>query len=681
MAVTVTSSTPTTGTLSAAGVGSGLDVSGLVSKLMDVENRKLTAIDTQKSSYQSKLSAYGQVKSALATFQSALASLKNPAALSAVSAKSSDATYVGASVNGKAVGGAYAVQVTQLAKAAKLASDGFVSTGTTVGTGTLTFDFGTFAGGIFASNGNGAKTVTIGTGEQTLSGIRDAVNAAGIGVTATIVNDGSASGNRIVFTSTATGAANSLKVTTADSDGNNVDAAGLSQLAFDPAATAGTGRNMTQKVAAQDAKLTIDGIDVVKPSNSITDAIDGLTLTLVKETTGTGVSLTVASDTSAPTKAVNDMVTAYNTLIGTLRGLTKYDTSTQKGSVLTGDSLVRSVQSRINGLLGNAVDGLPTDGSVSNSLWQAGVSFKADGTLSVDATKLASLAARPDGIARLFASIGKATDGSVSVAATGTATKAGTYSLAITQLATQGNLAGSDVANLSIAAGVNDQLDITIDGVAATVKLTPGTYASADALAAEVQSKINGATAIANTAGRVTVTNSGGVLTLTSARYGSASKVALQGNAASSVIGSAAVATTGLDVAGTIDGMAGMGSGQTLKAAIGSAAEGLQLAVAGGALGNRGTVTFSRGYATAIDATIADMLDADGAVTNRTVGINKSIADLDKQRTAMAARLAVVQAHYQKQFSALDTMLGTMQTTSSFLTQQLAALPKINTSG
>ena len=178
-------------------------------------------------------------------------------------------------------------RVNSLAQAHKIASTGFASTNDAVGSGTLTFSFGSFDGATFTANADApAKSVTILPGQNTLSGIRDAVNAAGIGVTATIVNDGSPSGNRLVFSSTATGAAMSLKVGVADDDATHTDTAGLSRLAYDPAAAVGAGRNMEQKVAAQNASLTIDGIAISKASNTVTDAIEGVTLHLAKAEPG-----------------------------------------------------------------------------------------------------------------------------------------------------------------------------------------------------------------------------------------------------------------------------------------------------------------------------------------------------------------------------------------------------------
>ena len=279
--------TNSSGTLSSPGIGSGLDVNGIVSKLMAVESQPLNDLNTQEAAYQAKISAYGSVKSALSTFQTALSSLTDPTSFQSLSATVGATGVLAASAAAPAVAGNYSIEVTQLAQAQKLASSGFASTNTVVGTGTLTFDFGTFDGTTYTPNGaTGSQTVTIGSGQGTLAGIRDAVNAANIGVTATIVNDGSANGNRLVFTSTNSGASNSIRVSVADADGNNTDTSGLSQLAYNPSAAVGAGKNLVQNVAAQNALLNIDGIAVSKPTNTITDAIQGVTLNLQSTNVG-----------------------------------------------------------------------------------------------------------------------------------------------------------------------------------------------------------------------------------------------------------------------------------------------------------------------------------------------------------------------------------------------------------
>src|SRR6266545_835109 len=173
--------TTSTTSLASPGVGSGLDVTGIVGKLMEVEKRPLTLMDKQISTSQSKISAYGTLKSALSTLQSSLASLRTAAGFRTLAATVSDSALLTTSVGSTAVAGNYSVEVSALAQAHKIASAGFANTSDTVGTGSLTFDFGAFDGVAFASSGTGAKTVTIGAGQSSLAGIRDAVNAASIG--------------------------------------------------------------------------------------------------------------------------------------------------------------------------------------------------------------------------------------------------------------------------------------------------------------------------------------------------------------------------------------------------------------------------------------------------------------------------------------------------------------------
>ena len=672
----------TTPTLSSPGIGSGLDVSGIVSKLMAVESQPLTDLATQEASVQARISAYGSIKSALASFQSALKALSGPQLFGALSASVGDSDVLSATATRGAIAGSYAIEVQQLAQAQKIVSTGWAQTSDVVGSGTLIFEFGSFASTTFAPNTDaGARTVTIGAGQNTLAGIRDAVNAASIGVTATIVNDGSASGDRLVFTASSSGAANSLRVTAADADGNNVDVAGLSQLAYDPAATAGSGRNMTQKVAAQDALLSIDGIDITKSTNTISDAIEGVKLDLHAANIGSPTALTLTADTARAASAVQDLVKAYNDLGATLTNLSKYDAPNKRASVLTGDSTVRIIDSRVRGLLGNALSGINGVNGSFNTLSQIGISFHSDGTLALDTSKLsAAMTSNLNGVSSVFAAIAKADDALIGATASGDKLKPGSYAVNISQLATQGKIVGSAAAGLTITAGVNDQLVVSVDGTTTTISVPAGTYADASALASAVKSAINGASAMTQAGASVAVTQAAGLLTITSARYGAISSVAAIGSAASTVLGGSATATQGVDIAGTIGGVAATGSGQTLSGATGSALDGLSLQVTAGATGARGNVSYTKGFAAQLDSLVTQMLDADGIVSAGTDGMNKQIKDIDHRRDELQRRLTLVEANYRAQFTALDTLLGSMSATSTYLQQQLANLPKITSS-
>lgn len=660
----------TSGSLASPGVGSGLDVNAIVGKLMAVESRGLTVLAAREASYQARITAFGSLKGGLSALQSALSGLLDARSMKTTTASIADASLATATAGSAAVPASYSVRVSVLAQAHKIASTGFSSPAAAVGSGTLTFSFGSFDGTSFTANADApAQSVTIGPGQGTLAGIRDAVNAAGIGVTATIVNDGSASGNRLVFSSAATGAANSLKVSVADADGTHSDTSGLSQLAYDPAAAAGSGRNMEQKAAAQNASLTVDGIAISKATNTITDAIEGVTLNLVKANPEATTTLAVTADTSNVAKSVAAFVKAYNDLSASINGLTKYDGANKKAAVLTGDSAPRIVQSQLRTILGTALTG---SGLAMTSLSQVGVAFKADGTLGLDSAKLnAAMANDAAGVGRLFAAVATASDSLVTVAATGSKMTQGTYEVAISRLATQGRVAGSTAADLTVVAGVNDALAVTVDGVAAEVTIAAGTYASTAAMAAELQSKINGASALAATGARVRVSEAAGVLTLTSPTYGSASTVAVAGTAAPGLFGTAVV-TDGVDVAGTIGGASGTGSGQTLTS---NGTDGLTLVVAGGDIGPRGEVVYTQGFAWKLNQALTSLLGGDGIVSASTGGISRRIQDLAGQREALQAKLDKVQERYLAQFRALDRMIGSMNVTSSYLTQQLANLP------
>jgi flagellar hook-associated protein 2 len=662
--------------ISAAGIGSNLDVDGIVSQLMAVERQQLTLMAKRETDYQAKLSAYGTLKGALASFQTVMKGMADGTKFQALTASPGDASILTATANAtnKAVPGSYSIEVQQLAQQQKIRSDGFASTASVVGSGTLTIQYGSYDSGSNSFTLNSAKsaqTVVIDPSNNPLAGVRDAINTANIGVSATIINDGTS--NRLVLTAKDTGAASSIKITTTDSDGVNLDAAGLSRLAFDPTAAAGSGKNLTEVQAAQDAKLVIDGIAISKGSNIVTDAIEGVTLNLLKSSIGTPTTLAVARDSAGIKASVEAFVKSYNNVNQTLSDLSSYNAAAKKGGILQGDSAALSIQTRIRATLSAAVGGV--SGGI-DSLSQIGVAFQKDGSLALDSTKLqTALDNGFDGIAGLFAVRGTPTDSLVSYGGATNKTAAGNYAVAVTQLAAQGSLIGSQAAGLGIIAGVNDQLNINVDGVAVSVTLAAGTYASADALAAEVQSKLNGAAGLMGAGSSAVVSQAAGVLSITSARYGSASSVTVTGgNGAAGLMGASPASAAGVDVAGTINGVAATGTGQTLAAATGNAAEGLRLTINGGALGVRGTISFSRGYADQLNTLAADLLTSDGIIASRTDGINASIKDIDRRQEDFTRRLEGIEARYRAQFTALDTMLSSLNQTSQFFEQQLASL-------
>ncbi|WP_283745302.1 flagellar filament capping protein FliD [Sideroxydans sp. CL21] len=647
-----------------------IDVAGIVSSLMAVEQRPITTLNKQISSYNAKISAIGSVQSALASFQTAAQGLNN-LTFNSFAATSSNTAAVSATASSIAKPGNYSLTIGQLAQAQNLVVAGQASATTAIGSGaatTLTFDFGTISGGTltngtytgasYTSNGGTTKSVTIDSSNNTLSGIRDAINSANVGVTASIINDGSTSPYRLVLTSNTTGVANSMKISVAG------DATLSGLFSENPAGT----QNLSQTSAAQNANFTVNGIAVSKASNSVGDVVSGVTLNLASTSTSP-VALSVAPNTSAVSTAINGFVTAFNAAVTAIQNQTSYDPTTKTAGTLQGDVSLSIVQSQMAAMLTTTMGSNPNG---FTNLTQIGIGFQKDGTLAVDSTKLnAALNSNYQSVANLFVAAGSATDSLVNYTSASSSTKAGTYGVNISQLSTQGTAIGSTAAGLTITSGSNDTLSLTIDGTSTSVTIPAGTYTAA-ALATQLQTLINGSAPISGAGKSVTVSQNAGVLTLISSSYGSSSSVAVGGNGASSLFGTP-TQTTGLDVAGTINGLAATGSGQLLTSSSGDST-GLSVAIQGGTTGNRGSISYTQGLSSLFNSQIAAMLGTNGTLASETTQFNSNISDAQKQIDALNAQIAVDQTNLTNQYAQLDAMLGSMNSLSSYLTQQLARL-------
>lgn len=675
--------------LSSAGIGSNLDVEGIVTKLMTVEQKPLVTLNTKEASFQAKLTGFGTLKGALSSFQTAVRGLSDISKFQGVRTSVSDSTIATVSGTGAAKPATYALKVTQLAQAQKLVATGTASDITPIGNGVITFDFGTTAGTpdangkygaptTFTSSGSGVKTVTIDPTNNSLSGIRDAINNAAIGVTATIVNDGGTSPYRLALTSNATGKENSMKISVTDMAapdapvGTPPGTALSGLLANDPTGS----QALSQTAAAQNAEFTIDGIAVSKAGNSVSDVISGLTLNLLNTNPLTATSVSVSRDTAAVSTAVNSFVKAYNDISQNLRDASAYNATTGAAAILNGEASVRTMQTQIRSVLTTPIAGGAT---TLSRLSEIGVTMQKDGTLAVDSGKLSSaLNTNFNDFAGLFAAAGKASDSLVSYAGTSSSTMPGSYGVNITSLATKGYSVGSGAAGLTIDS-TNNTLDVKLNGISATITLTPNAYATPAALAAEIQSKINGAAAFSSTGSAASVTENNGVLTVTSNTYGATSAVTIGGTGQANLKFDAAGANVvaGLNVAGTINGAAASGSGQVLTASAGDPSAGLSILISGGATGARGTVNYSQGYAYQFDKMTTSMLSDTGPLSSRTTGIAASIKSLAKNRADITARLATVEKRYRDEFTALDLTISKMNTTGTFLTQQLAQISNL----
>jgi len=367
----------TQSSVSSLGVGSGLDLQSLLTNLVAAEKQPITLLQTQQSSYKTKISAYGNISSKLSTLQNAANALKSPTSLESYKASSTDTTVASATTGVGSAAGTYALHVNSLAKAHTLNSAAFADPTAAIGTGTMR-----------VTVGSSSFDLTIDSSNNSLNGIRDAINASAsnTGVQATVIQD--VNGARLALTSKNTGSTNAISVaisetgtpdfTSPTSDPANRDNTGLSKLAY----VTGAATNLTEAQAAANASLTVNGISINSASNTLTTAISGVTVNLTK---AGDTTLTIDRDIEGITKLVTNYINAFNDFQTTTRTASSYDSASKTGQVLNGESATRSILSTIT----RTVQQAPASATGTyNNLASLGITLNKDGTLAVDSKKL-----------------------------------------------------------------------------------------------------------------------------------------------------------------------------------------------------------------------------------------------------------------------------------------------------
>jgi flagellar hook-associated protein 2 len=340
------------GTISSSGIGSGLNVSQIVTALMDTEKGPLNSINKSISKDNAQISAYGSISSQISSFQSSITGLITPSTIKATTASSSSTSALTVSNDGAALAGEYKISVTRLAAPEVITSDiessEFTSTNSSIGNAGSLSILGT--------------TITPTT--YTVSGLVEAINSANIsGVSATIINRG-----------TSTAPDYQIRITNTSGTSAAIDYSDFADDGLE-----------FQTTTAITALLTINGdpVEIERSSNTITDLIPGLTINLG----GTGDStITVAQDNNALSAKISAFVSAFNTLDKSLKDISSYDATTKKGAALYGDAAINSLRREIRSIVTSTLDDVSA--TSYNRLSQVGVSFKIDGTLSLDNTKL-----------------------------------------------------------------------------------------------------------------------------------------------------------------------------------------------------------------------------------------------------------------------------------------------------
>jgi flagellar hook-associated protein 2 len=374
------------------GIGSGIKIDEIVTALVNAEKApKTNQLDRLEKTTVARISAMGSLTSALNTFKTAVDSLNKASLFESRTASSSSASTLKVTAASTAPAGNYSVQVKQLATSSKIALQ------SVAGGNAATFNSGTLT----ISGGSSSFDVDITASNNTLAGMRDAINEAGktSGVSATIISDDS--GSRLVLSSTKSGAGNDIQIV-ANEDNVTAGDNSLTSQAFSPtvdpgnadafvppSSTTGAGGVITK---AQSSKISIDGLDLVRDTNRITDALEGVTLDLVTAqsatdlTDGKTLSVTVGVDKGGVKTNLQKFVDAYNALIGTTSQLTAVvpvDGGNPVTGPLLGDSSIRSVLSSLR----NEMVKMTGEGGV-RALADLGITTEKDGKLKLDDTKL-----------------------------------------------------------------------------------------------------------------------------------------------------------------------------------------------------------------------------------------------------------------------------------------------------
>ncbi|MBI5575339.1 MAG: flagellar filament capping protein FliD [Deltaproteobacteria bacterium] len=343
-------------TFSVGGLSSGIDYNSMIEQIMKLERQPITRLESKKADYNKKISVYGELSSKLAALKTAANALRTASSFYAKNASSSDdAVFTSTAASSAAVGN-YSISVTTLAQAHRIASSPVAAETTVVSSATGNFSF---------TVGGGAATTVVVSTETTLENLRDAINAEDGDAEASIIYDGS--GYRLVLTSKESGASNGIVVT------ENVSTLGL------PSGPVSGGTTLQ---AAQDAAFSIDTFSMTRSSNTVEDAIAGVTISLKKGGTAT---LSVTNDTDVIREKIDALVAAYNDVVSLVSTNAYYDTNTRKGGSLTGESTARDIVTGLQRIVGTRVSGLPEGLRV---LAQIGIETGTDGKLTVDSTVL-----------------------------------------------------------------------------------------------------------------------------------------------------------------------------------------------------------------------------------------------------------------------------------------------------
>jgi flagellar hook-associated protein 2 len=653
------------GTISIGGLTSGLQVEDIIQKLGQAERQPILRYQEQQTTLRSQLKAFQEANTRLAAIRDAAGQLADRTFFENRTVTTSKTDVLTAAVEVGAVPGEYQVSVEAIARAHQTMSQSYGSLDAAVSQGTLQI-----------SSGGVTTTVTVDASNNTLSGLRDAINSANGSVRAAIIQDGDSS-YRLLVSAKETGTAHAITLTNslAPTGGDSVRPA------------------FTDLQAAQDAQVKLgsgaNAITIVRGTNAVRDLIPGVTLNLAAEQPGTPITVTVGQDKSRIQDAVQKLVDQYNNAVDYLNQQFSFNSDKKEGGALLGDFTLKNAQNDVSRVFAGVVAGL---GSDLHSLGDVGITFTDNGKLTFNASQFQEkMTSDPTAVMNVFALTGQSTNAGISLVSAGTKTavNGSSFAVDVTQAARQARI----TAGTAQSGPLDADETLTLNGKA--IALTAGMTQS------QVLAAINAKSAETGVVGSATGadgTGTGSFLTFKSLGYGSAGSISVvssRSSGAGATSGAGNVAATvaspggetgggsgeaGLDVAGTINGEPATGKGRLLSGNEGNATtDGLQLHVTltASALqsGTDGTLQLFDGLANAAQRTLDSLLDSKtGSIQGQEDNLQSRIDYIQKiidEREEAAQRR---EDALREQFNAMEVSLTEFQNQSSYLSSQLRSL-------
>ncbi|MEM7454249.1 MAG: flagellar filament capping protein FliD [Planctomycetota bacterium] len=656
------------------GIVSGFDTSTIIESLLGFQQRQIDTFNSRKAEVTEEQSAFKGIEAQLLTFRGSLSRLNRigSSVFEVRSAQSSNEDIIVAAAGSNASSGSYSLTVEALAAAHQIGSQGFSNSSELIGTGEYTIRVGN----------RPATTVNIDSGNNTVSGFVDAINAQVEDVDASVVYDQGADSYRILLTSQYTGAENEISIT------NNADpgTGSVPDFSGDPVQ------------AAADAVVVLgSGAGAIRAqysTNQVEGLIEDVTLDLNKADATTPVTIQIQADNTAAKEAIESFVSDFNSVIEYIENQSSYNAETDVASPLLGNRAVSQLKNR---LLSFVIDTVPGLASGANRLSTIGVDIDTRGRLTLDSGQLDKAlngeieGIDPDSIRNLFGLNGTSTANGIEFLTGGTRTldSETPYEVDITRAAEQATVTGTEAAKPTVVIGEDsDEFQITVDGIVSeTLTLTQGSYTPAE-LAEHVEDVINNSSSLSSHDVQVSLDSSDRLVISTVAYGASASISSVSGEASNSLGFNGTENDSGEDVQGSfiVGGVTekATGSGRIL---IGDSENentaDLQVRVTLSssqvAEGPEAEILVTRGISGRLDQFLNDVFDADtGTLTTINEEFESRIDSIDESIERVQDITEARRQYLIAEFTALESIINELQTTGNFLSTQLASIGSSN---